>query len=314
VLNNHNSKAIWCCSEDDGDGLWHTREYPESVWLDSLGNLTMRYHANPFVIGYDLRNELRGVPFSSLEDTNFRSRTGRHKQPDWGSGRKDTDWAAGALRGALAVIAQSPDVMVFIEGINFATDLSGLQADRGPLHHHPDLRGRVVYEAHDYTWYHKEYCHSWYFYWLCVGWALLATCDFCMSVKNSTYRVPILSRFQKTLIFLSILAWSISTWLTSYHYFTQQLLAKWAFLLERNEVPVWLGEFGTNGISVTDSFWSEVGEVTWWRHIIRYIRDHDVDYAYWALNGDKAGEDETFGLLKSDYATVRYPWLINALP
>ena len=28
-LNNHTSKAQWCCSEKDGDGLWWTKEYSE---------------------------------------------------------------------------------------------------------------------------------------------------------------------------------------------------------------------------------------------------------------------------------------------
>lgn len=27
-LNNHNSTSQWCCSNDDGDGLWWSRKYP----------------------------------------------------------------------------------------------------------------------------------------------------------------------------------------------------------------------------------------------------------------------------------------------
>jgi endoglucanase len=28
VLDNHRSRADWCCDEEHGDGLWYTREYP----------------------------------------------------------------------------------------------------------------------------------------------------------------------------------------------------------------------------------------------------------------------------------------------
>lgn len=28
ILNNHTSTSMWCCSNDDGDGLWWTHEFP----------------------------------------------------------------------------------------------------------------------------------------------------------------------------------------------------------------------------------------------------------------------------------------------
>ena len=59
VLNNHVSDAIWCCSSDDGNGMWFNPKYPEDKWIDILKQLTVRYKDNPMVIGNDLRNELR---------------------------------------------------------------------------------------------------------------------------------------------------------------------------------------------------------------------------------------------------------------
>ncbi len=29
ILNNHTSSSQWCCSDNDGDGLWHSKKYPE---------------------------------------------------------------------------------------------------------------------------------------------------------------------------------------------------------------------------------------------------------------------------------------------
>ena len=28
ILNNHTSTSQWCCSDDDGDGLWWSRQFP----------------------------------------------------------------------------------------------------------------------------------------------------------------------------------------------------------------------------------------------------------------------------------------------
>jgi endoglucanase len=56
------SSAGWCCSIQDGEGLWYTDEYPEEVFFDHWAMLSRRYKANPRVIGADLRNEIRAVP------------------------------------------------------------------------------------------------------------------------------------------------------------------------------------------------------------------------------------------------------------
>ena len=56
ILNNHTSKSMWCCSNDDGDGLWWSREYPESAFFECAEEFAKRYKNNPRVIGTDIRN------------------------------------------------------------------------------------------------------------------------------------------------------------------------------------------------------------------------------------------------------------------
>jgi endoglucanase len=34
ILNNHTSSSMWCCSNEDGDGLWWTPEYPEDMFFE----------------------------------------------------------------------------------------------------------------------------------------------------------------------------------------------------------------------------------------------------------------------------------------
>ena len=36
VLDNHVSRADWCCKDDDGNGLWYSADYPEEKWLADL--------------------------------------------------------------------------------------------------------------------------------------------------------------------------------------------------------------------------------------------------------------------------------------
>lgn len=65
---------------------------------------------------------------------------------------------------------------------------------------------------------------------------------------------------------------------------------------------MWLGEFGTGDDSA------------WWGWMNRLIDEYSLDWAYWALDGQKrVGEDETFGILNMDYATVRHSWKLADL-
>ena len=55
------SNAGWCCSNEDGNGMWYTPEYPEEVFFEHWTFMAERYLDNPLVIGADLRNEVRGI-------------------------------------------------------------------------------------------------------------------------------------------------------------------------------------------------------------------------------------------------------------
>ena len=76
-------------------------------------------------------------------------------------------------------------------------------------------------------------------------------------------------------------------------------LGRWR--LDARAVPVWVGEFGT-----------AVGDVSRsWGFLVRFLRDHDLDFAYWALNGRVWQADgwgkEGFGLLDETYSVVKDP-------
>lgn len=134
VLDNHMSRADWCCSETDGNGLWHTKDYPESSWLADWRAIVRRYRAQPYVIGADLRNELRSGAA-------------------WGGNDPSLDWHAAAERGGDAVLAENPRLLIFVESIHYSTDFRQV----GALPVHLAVANRVVYSPHDYGWDHPAH-------------------------------------------------------------------------------------------------------------------------------------------------------------
>jgi endoglucanase len=130
ILDNHMSNAGWCCSTTDNNELWYNSQYPESSWIADWQMMAQRYQGNPWVIGTDLRNEPRSPA-------------------TWG-GSSSTDWHAAAERGGNAVLAINPNLLIFVEGVNYAGDLSGVASLPVQL----NVANQLVYEAHDYGfWY-----------------------------------------------------------------------------------------------------------------------------------------------------------------
>lgn len=136
ILNNHISRAGWCCDPFDGEGLWYTTEYPEAVWLSVLGSMAARYRHDARVVGFDLRNELRSSHMGF---------------PTWGTGDVATDWAAAALRGSQSVLAGDPELLIIVSALHFPMLLCDVPAR--PLHlSEPTLRDRTIYTPHEYFW------------------------------------------------------------------------------------------------------------------------------------------------------------------
>jgi hypothetical protein len=118
ILDNHVSRADWCCSESDGNGLWYNPEYPEENWLADWQSIVRRYKDQPWVIGADLRNELRSGA-------------------QWGGSDPRLDWHAAAERGGNAVLAANPNLLVIVESPQYSR-LHGLRrAPRRPQNSPP---------------------------------------------------------------------------------------------------------------------------------------------------------------------------------
>ncbi|GMI33295.1 hypothetical protein TrCOL_g2079 [Triparma columacea] len=96
----------------------------------------------------------------------------------------------------------------------------------------------------------------------------------------------------------------------TYEMLRDELKPKWGDL--DGSAPVLVGEFGsgTDGLGHDDD---------WWKQMIRFLDEFDLDYAYWPWNGEKWNdeayeyENEGYGLVTVDWDEIRYPEKLSDL-
>ncbi|KAL6919311.1 hypothetical protein ACHAP8_003142 [Fusarium lateritium] len=83
-----------------------------------------------------------------------------------------------------------------------------------------------------------------------------------------------------------------------YKSFAKTMRHNWAYILEKQIAPVWVGEIGA---PVEPS----VGDINYWQHLTRFLQEMDADFGYWALNArkPKGNVTERYGLLQDDWKT-----------
>lgn len=78
----------------------------------------------------------------------------------------------------------------------------------------------------------------------------------------------------------------------TYESFAADMRRNWAYLLEEDRAPVWVGEMGTPDKPGK-------GDQNYWNHLVRFLREVDASWGYWAINPRKpAGNEwESYGLV-----------------
>lgn len=135
ILNNHMSDAAWCCSDTDGNGLWHNDNYTADQWQEAVASISERYGSNLLVIGNDLRNEIRDDLNNGLYES-------------WDTGRPKTNWKLAATNCGNEVLRRTPNQLVIIEGLNYANKMSMIRDSPITL----DMPNKLVYSFHLYSW------------------------------------------------------------------------------------------------------------------------------------------------------------------
>lgn len=94
----------------------------------------------------------------------------------------------------------------------------------------------------------------------------------------------------------------------SYPSFVKSMRRNWAYLLEENIAPVWVGEFGAPGKP-------NKGDAHYWVNLLTWLRIVDADFGYWALNPrkPKTNDGETYGLVEDDWKTPRWDYRMDSM-
>ncbi|KAK2414087.1 glycosyl hydrolase 5 family protein [Trifolium repens] len=124
LADNHVSDPKWCCDNNDGNGFFGDQHFDPLEWLEGLSNVANRVKGKPQVVAIGMRNELRGPN----QDKN--------------------NWYKYMSQGATTVHKANPNVLVFVSGLNYDTDLSFLKTK--PLN--VSIGNKLVYEVHSYAW------------------------------------------------------------------------------------------------------------------------------------------------------------------
>jgi len=84
----------------------------------------------------------------------------------------------------------------------------------------------------------------------------------------------------------------------TYESFAATMQWNWGYLLEQDIAPVWVGELGA-------SHSPGMGSRNYWANLFRYLKYHDADFGYWALNPRKPRRNaaESYALVQDDYVT-----------
>ncbi|KAJ7261703.1 glycoside hydrolase family 5 protein [Mycena haematopus] len=136
VLDNHVSKASWCCNYTDGNGWWDTASgiydadnqqyFVTSNWLAGLEAMAIWAKGHPGVVAMSLRNEMRQLPV-----INFNS--------DW---YKYVEEAGGIIH------ANNEDLLIVVGGTLGAMDLSMMKTETLDT---SAWAGKNVWEFHAYS-------------------------------------------------------------------------------------------------------------------------------------------------------------------
>ena len=134
--------------------------------------------------------------------------------------------------------------------------------------------------------------------WIVAGSLLLVVSVICLwifALTNDEIACPLLYGLLCWVRLACVLVIAMSP-ITGSYWMVVDDLRRWR--LDNRAIPIFVGEFG-----------DVVGTNTLqWDYLLRVIRDFDLDFAYWALNGRKwrhgSWEPENYGLLNYNYSAL----------
>lgn len=83
-----------------------------------------------------------------------------------------------------------------------------------------------------------------------------------------------------------------------YPSFVRAMRKNWAYLVEEDVAPVWIGEFGAPQHP-------GAGDANYWGNLMQFLKAIDADFGYWAINPRKPKDNarEGYSLVEDDWVT-----------
>ncbi|KAI1437350.1 glycoside hydrolase family 5 protein [Xylaria sp. CBS 124048] len=142
-LDNHISRAEWCCSTTDGNGWFGDTDFNVSNWLRGLTYMANHGKAWTALTSMSLRNELRPPDDNStLESQSY----------NW------QDWYTHIQQASSEINTANPDIFIFLSGLDFDTWITpifqGTAMTPGTTKYSatdfPGYADKLVLEIHNY--------------------------------------------------------------------------------------------------------------------------------------------------------------------
>jgi len=139
-LDNHISKAKWCCDTKDGNSWFGDQDFDAEKWRRGWRFMANHTKSWPALASIGMRNELRSPDNNaSLKSSSY----------NWST------WYDNMAPCAKDIHAENPKVIVFFSGLGFDTDLSAVTAGKdlgkGKKFRKEDfVEGKIALELHNY--------------------------------------------------------------------------------------------------------------------------------------------------------------------
>jgi endoglucanase len=320
ILDNHMTDAAWCCSTSDSNDLWwsskgNRSDYAsgQSHWISDWATMVQRYANQPAIIGIDVRNEPRGASYwggtsNGQPDGQVVNGSKVESCPVTNS-TMACDWRSAAQQEGDAILGMKQNLLVFVEGVDYATDLTGAYTSPVALVEPTGApSNQLVYSSHVYTF--ADYCNA-----------------------NSQAQCPVGSTWEggagdgkppKCMLGpvpFPCTRFTTFNFLADWKGLARALDSQWGFLAESGDhggavIPVWVGEFGTTSWTaqgVPERIVPNSDQNRWFIGLVEYLKQRGFSWSYWALNGTvsdggfsapdrKRGTFEGYGLLNPNWS------------
>ena len=231
--------------------LWYTDKVTVQDYYRALEWMAKRYKNDDTIIAFDLKNEPHGKPYE------------KEAAAIWNDSKANNNWKMVAETAASKILAQNPNVLIMVEGIEIY-----------PI----DLKKNADFHSTN----DKDYFFNWW------GGNLRGVKDFPVNLGKYQNKLVYSPHDYGPTVFLQ-------PWFEKEYDYDSLMKDcwhdNWFYIYEEDIAPLLIGEWG--------GFMTEPN-ITWMTYMRELIGKYHLNHTFWCLN---ANSGDTGGLLLDDFKT-----------